>query len=112
MNRVTYLQVMSELDRIITEDDRQTDYKSDIKDLSYNDFRWGWNQLIAGKPFKKVNFRKLTWQNLGQRMADRFGEQSDEDIRYVFQVIQEDFNRNRMMHLNIYCIKNDILFVG
>ena len=96
MNReVTHLQVLAELERLSLDKEFEMDdtNKNPGKE-NYREFNTGWNKQVAGKKYKAA-LKTLTWNNLGYRMAKRFGEKSEDDRRYVFRVIKEDFKRRK-----------------
>ncbi len=98
MNReVTHLQVLAELERLALD-------KEFVKDVTnknptnkhLENFIFSWNNLILNKKeIGKLALKKLTWTNLGYRMAKRFGKKSEDEMRYVFRVIKEDFKRRK-----------------
>ena len=66
-------------------------YERDIRKPPDNrrrgQFRAGWFGTVSEETLKQ----KLTWHNLGYRMGQRFGSQSDEQVDEVFQVLADDY---------------------
>ena len=96
MNReVTHLQVLAELERLAMENKYKKDFTNkNPGNRHFKEFTDGWNNQVSGQEYGSA-LKNLTWNNLGYRMAKRFGEKSEEDRRYVFQIIKEDFKRRK-----------------
>lgn len=66
-------------------------YERDIRKPPDNrrrgQFRAGWFGTVSEETLKQ----KLTWHNLGYRMGQHFGSQSDEQIDEVFQILADDY---------------------
>ena len=52
----------------------------------HGQFRSGWKNTVDGEVYTKNVLKTLKWNNLGWRMGQHFGFQSDEQIDEVFQV--------------------------
>lgn len=94
-HEITISQVLNELNRL----SRDKEFEKDIRDKNPGNRHSGqfiraWNDLVSGK--KEIGDRalkQLTWTNLGQRMAQRFGEQSEENMRYVFRILRDEHKK-------------------
>ncbi len=93
--KITFLQVLSELERLVIENEYKKDNREDIKDPLGTLINC-WKDSVSGKiKSLPMNLNNLTWQNLGHRMAQRFGKQSDENMRYAFRIIEDDYNMRK-----------------
>ena len=96
MNReVTHLQVLAELEHLTLDKEFEKDITNkNPGNRNLRAFNDGWNNQVSGQEYGSA-LRDLTWNNLGYRMARRFGKQSEEEMSYVFRVIKEDFKRRK-----------------
>ena len=57
----------------------------------HGQFCSAWKKAVDGEVYTKNALKTLTWNNLGWRMGQHFGFQSDEQIDEVFQVLADDY---------------------
>jgi len=65
----------------------ERDDRKSPDNLRRGQFRAGWFGTVSEETLKQ----KLTWHNLGYRMGQHFGPQSDEKINKVFQALADDY---------------------
>ena len=95
--KITHLQVLKELDSLTVNNEYKEDIRQDIKN-PLGTFMGSWKGYVAQQkiPFPLLQTTKnLTWKFLGKRMAMAFGPQSDDNIRYVFRILEDDYNKKK-----------------
>lgn len=60
-------------------------------------FRGGWHHAVQGREYSLETLRELTWQNLGWRCGEEFGDQVDSEIDRAFEVLAEEY-RTTLFH--------------
>ena len=102
MHNLTH-QVLSELNRLSEDNEYEVDCRKIPDNRRRGQFKAGWGNQLKGRTYTGVK-NQLTWNNLGFRMAEKFGEQSvnKED---VFKILEENFMKNA----NIYKANEDII---
>ena len=79
----------SEIKKVFSELSYKEDKrKPHSRGRKYGQFRAGWKR---DKVREETLNERLTWYNLGHRMGQHFGPQSDEQIDKVFQVLDADY---------------------
>ena len=51
----------------------------------------GWKRAVDGRGYTKNVLKTLKWNNLGWRMGQHFGSQSDQQIEYAYEVLVDDY---------------------
>ena len=63
-------------------------------DLSrYGRFVVGWGEAVRGERYTEHILRSLTWENLGFRFGQRFGNRSEKEIEQVWAVLTSHYER-------------------
>ena len=59
--------------------------------LRRGQFRSGWKRAVGGRGYTENVLKTLKWNNLGWRMGQHFGSQSDQQIDYAYEVLVDDY---------------------
>jgi hypothetical protein len=84
---LTYAQLMDGLD-----------YECDIREppdaLRQHNFGIGWEDAaLRSRVYRPTAMRRLTWQNLGNRLGVRYGPMSREEIDQIYTVLAEHYGK-------------------
>ena len=95
MRRITYLHILNELERMSLDHEYKEDHRAKNPNKNHLDnFLYSWREFIStNKGYSEKTMETLTWTNLGERMAVRFGEQSEEEMIFVFRILKEEHNK-------------------
>lgn len=72
----------------------ELNYEKDIRrppdNLRKGQFKAGWNDaILQGKDYSEETLRNLTWHNLGYRMAQRYGQLSEQEREEIFDAFAQ-----------------------
>lgn len=86
----------------------ERDDRKSPDNLRRGQFRAGWFGTVSEETLKQ----KLTWRNLGCRMGQHFGPQSDEQINKVFQALADDYLSGAVQPAKKAVLKRSRRFCG
>lgn len=79
-------------DMILTELKYDKDIRKRPDNLRKSRFITGWNDaVIKGKQYREEILKSLTWQNLGYRLGNKYGNVSTSEIENIFQLFSEHY---------------------